>query len=118
VKRHAYADPLAEPGATDLTVHVDFAKLAAAARSKGARVHGPTRQGAFLRALGIEERAARLKSRATPAQAAEIEAALARLAGPEPEGMGELFKALGIAHPALAAIPGFALAQDATKVIA
>jgi NADH dehydrogenase [ubiquinone] 1 alpha subcomplex assembly factor 7 len=118
MKRHAYADPLAEPGAADLTVHVDFAKLAAAAGSTGARLHGPVGQGAFLRALGIEQRAARLKSRATPAQATDIETALARLTGSGPGGMGELFKALCVAHPSLATIPGFTPARDATKVLA
>jgi NADH dehydrogenase [ubiquinone] 1 alpha subcomplex assembly factor 7 len=108
VKRHAYADPLAEPGAADLTVHVDFAKLAVSAKAKGGAVHGPVPQGAFLRALGIDARAARLKARATPAQAADIDAALARLTESGPRGMGELFKAMCVAHPDLAEIPGFA----------
>jgi NADH dehydrogenase [ubiquinone] 1 alpha subcomplex assembly factor 7 len=115
VRRHAFADPLAEPGAADLTVHVDFAKLAAAAKTRGAAVHGPVLQGAFLRALGIEARAARLKGRATPAQAAEIDSALARLTEPGPQGMGELFKAMCIAHPNLARIPGFVLPDIAAE---
>jgi NADH dehydrogenase [ubiquinone] 1 alpha subcomplex assembly factor 7 len=107
VKGHAYADPLAEPGAADVTAHVDFAKLKAAAEANGAAVHGPLPQRDFLRALGIEARAARLKGRARPTQAADIDAALARLTGPGPDGMGELFKAMCVAHHDLAHIPGF-----------
>jgi NADH dehydrogenase [ubiquinone] 1 alpha subcomplex assembly factor 7 len=111
VKRHAYADPLAEPGAADLTVHVDFARLADAAKAGGAARHGPVPQGGVLRALGIEARAARLKARATPSQAAGIDAAIERLTGPGADGMGELFKAMCVAHPDLQGIPGFAPAQ-------
>jgi NADH dehydrogenase [ubiquinone] 1 alpha subcomplex assembly factor 7 len=107
VKRHAYADPLAEPGAADLTVHVDFAKIAAAARAEGAAVHGPVTQGAFLRALGIAARAAVLKARATAAQGADIDRALARVTEAGRAGMGELFKAICIAAPGLPPPPGF-----------
>jgi SAM-dependent MidA family methyltransferase len=110
VRRHAYANPLAEPGEADLTVHVDFSKLARAATAAGAAVHGPVPQGAFLRSLGIEARAAALKRRATPAQAHDIDAALARLTGAGPGGMGELFKALCITDPDLPPPPGLAKA--------
>jgi SAM-dependent MidA family methyltransferase len=57
VRDHAYADPLATPGEADLTAHVDFAALAAAARAAGAATAGPVGQGEFLRGLGIETRA-------------------------------------------------------------
>ena len=64
VRRHAFADPLAEPGEADLTAHVDFAALAEAARAAGARPctarrrratsssarHRTTRRGAEARA--------------------------------------------------------------------
>jgi SAM-dependent MidA family methyltransferase len=107
VKRHAFADPLAEPGETDLTVHVDFARVAAAASDRGAAVHGPVAQGDFLRALGIEARARALQARARAAQAADIASALERLTDEAPSGMGGLFKVLAIAHPQLDAVPGF-----------
>jgi NADH dehydrogenase [ubiquinone] 1 alpha subcomplex assembly factor 7 len=107
VHAHAYADPLAEPGGADLTVHVDFAKLADVARAQGGRVHGPISQRDFLLALGIEARAERLKAGATPAQARDIDAALARLTAPGAREMGELFKAMCIAHPHLGISPGF-----------
>lgn len=103
---HAYADPLAAPGEADLTCHVDFAALALAAREAGAVVHGPADQGDFLIALGLRERAARLMMRADDAQAAAIEAAVARLTDDRPEGMGRLFKVMAIAAPALDQLPG------------
>ena len=106
LKDHAFANPLSDPGEADLTAHVPFGRLADAARSEGALVHGPARQGDFLRALGIEERAAALKGRADPAQAASVDAALHRLTAPGATGMGDLFKVLGLSDQSLAALPG------------
>ena len=105
VRGHRYADPLADPGESDLTTQVDFAALARTARREGARTHGPIPQGEFLRRLGIAQRAARLKQKATPQQAADIDSALARLTAADQ--MGELFKVLAIADAKLAALPGF-----------
>ncbi len=94
VRGHAYHPALRDPGSADLTSHVDFAAFAAAARAAGARVHGPVTQRDFLRALGIEARAARLRERATPAQAATIESSVHRLIdGAE---MGTLFKVIAL----------------------
>jgi NADH dehydrogenase [ubiquinone] 1 alpha subcomplex assembly factor 7 len=107
VGRHAFADPLASPGEVDLTAQVDFAALARTAQGAGARVYGPVAQGEFLRRLGIEARAAALRAAATATQAADIDAALARLAGAGPDTMGELFKAIAFADPRLGALPGF-----------
>ena len=107
VGRHDFADPLATPGEVDLTAHVDFAALAQTASDAGARVHGPISQGDFLRRLGIEARAAALRAKAAAAQAADIDAALARLTGSGRESMGVLFKAMAFADPTLAALPGF-----------
>ena len=107
VRAHAYADPLADPGEADLTAHVDFALLARAARIAGATVHGPVPQGDFLRALGIDARAAALKQRATQAQGDAIDAAVARITGSGEGQMGELFKVLALAAPDLPLLPGF-----------
>ena len=106
LSRHAYADPLANPGEQDLTTHVDFAAVARAARAGGAAVHGPVGQGAFLRALGIVERAERLAARASPEAASAVALALARLIGEGTGQMGALFKAVGLAEPGLSALPG------------
>ena len=105
VKRHRRHGVLDDPGSADLTAHVDFSALARAARQAGADAFGPVPQGRFLRALGIEARAARLQRDASTEQQVEIDSALHRLIGAH--GMGALFKALAIAHPALGAPPGF-----------
>ena len=105
VRRHEFADPLADPGTADLTTQVDFAALVRCAQREGAVPHGPLGQGEFLRRLGIAQRAARLRANATPQQAADIVAALTRLTAPDQ--MGELFKVLAIADPKLGALPGF-----------
>jgi SAM-dependent MidA family methyltransferase len=107
VRGHTFADPLENPGEADLTAQVDFAAVATWAQRQGAATQGPVAQGAFLRRLGIEQRAARLKANATPQLAADIDAALARLT--VPDQMGELFKVLAIAHPKLGPLPGFDL---------
>jgi SAM-dependent MidA family methyltransferase len=107
VKRHAFSDPLSEPGEADLTVHVDFARLTEAARSWGAAVHGSIPQSDFLRALGIEARAKALQANATADQAADVESALHRLTDAAPAGMGSLFKVIAISHPNLTGLPGF-----------
>jgi SAM-dependent MidA family methyltransferase len=107
VAAHRFVDPLAAPGEADLTAHLDFQAVREAAVREGAHVHGPLPQGEFLRRLGIEERARRLKAHATAAQAQEIDAALARLTGLGPTGMGELFKVMAFAHPRFGTLPGF-----------
>jgi NADH dehydrogenase [ubiquinone] 1 alpha subcomplex assembly factor 7 len=106
VRGHRFADVLAEPGEADLTAHVDFAALRADAERAGTHVYGSIEQGLFLQRLGITQRAARLKT-ATPAKADAIDAALARLTGPGPAGMGRLFKALALCDPTLGPLPGF-----------
>ncbi len=104
IRAHAPADPLAPPGSVDLTAHVDFAAIAAAGNAAGAAVHGPLPQGVFLQRLGLMSRAAML-ARAAPRQAGLILSGAERLVAPE--GMGRLFKALCLCHPALPAPPGF-----------
>jgi len=99
------ADPLADPGAADLTAHVDFAALAEAARSAGAATQGPEAQGLFLARLGLFQRTDRLARGLPPRQAAALLDAARRLA--EPDQMGRLFKALAICHPCLPTLAGF-----------
>ncbi|HEX3406045.1 MAG TPA: SAM-dependent methyltransferase [Caulobacteraceae bacterium] len=89
---HRKVCPLAAPGEADLTVHADFPAVLAAARSAGAHA-GLLTQGAFLRRLGIETRAAAL-ARARPDRADVVGRQLERLTAPD--RMGELFKAAAI----------------------
>jgi NADH dehydrogenase [ubiquinone] 1 alpha subcomplex assembly factor 7 len=105
VRRHQKHGLLADPGAADLAAHVDFGALARAAREAGAAVYGPIPQNTLLERLGITPRAAALARNATPAQAADLDAATERLL--HLEQMGTLFKALAIAAPTLPAPPGF-----------
>jgi SAM-dependent MidA family methyltransferase len=101
VAKHAFANPLKNAGLADVTAHVDFQALARAAEDVGARAHGPVEQGAFLNRLGIENRAQALMKNATEDGQKLIAAGLARLTGPSPEGMGSLFKVLGVSHPSI-----------------
>jgi SAM-dependent MidA family methyltransferase len=109
VSKHAYVDPLAEPGEADLTAHVDFAALARAARAEGAKVMGPVTQAHFLLQLGIERRAQTLMKKATPEQAQAILDAFDRLTGVKDprRQMGGLFKVMAVTHPDMPDLPGF-----------
>lgn len=93
VKDHQFADPFEDPGARDLTAHVNFLEIANLARMRDLRVSGPIDQGAWLSALGINQRAASL-AEASPERSDEIFAARSRLV--DGSEMGSLFKVLAI----------------------
>jgi SAM-dependent MidA family methyltransferase len=104
LRRHKKCDALAEPGAADLTAHVDFRALSDLARAAGLDVAGPATQSAFLRALGVEARAQTLQS-ANPHRKDEIDKALHRLTAPNQ--MGDLFKVICLSSPGLPPAAGF-----------
>jgi len=55
-RRHtAHENPLVHVGEQDITTHIDFTDLEAAAEDEGFCVHGPVRQSAFLYALGLPQ---------------------------------------------------------------
>jgi len=92
LRGHAFADPFADPGAADLTAHVDFAALARAApRLTASRL---TPQGVWLDRLGITQRAARLAETLQGAERVSHLAAHRRLT--HPAEMGNLFKVLAL----------------------
>ena len=101
---HSFADVLAEAGENDLSAHVDFAALGAAAKHGGAAVFGPRGQGEFLADLGIIGRAEQLM-KTNPASAQNLFAAVDRLIGPDQ--MGILFKAMALMPPSVEKPPGF-----------
>jgi NADH dehydrogenase [ubiquinone] 1 alpha subcomplex assembly factor 7 len=103
LRQHAYADPLSDPGLADLTAHVDFAALAAAAQPARATF---TTQGAFLAALGIDARAAALADRLQGDALISHHKALHRLTAPDQ--MGQLFKVLALSPPDQPPLPGTA----------
>ncbi|HEX8445142.1 MAG TPA: SAM-dependent methyltransferase [Sphingomonas sp.] len=94
VRAHGFVDPFQDPGEADITAHVDFTALAAAAVPLVAS--GPVDQGEWLLRLGIATRAAAL-ARAAPDQADAIVAAYRRLTAAE--DMGRLFKVLALTAP-------------------
>lgn len=102
VRRHDHEDVLANPGEADLTSHVDFAVLAAVARSHGLAAHMAT-QGEFLLGMGLLERAGRLGAKADEAERERISEAVERLAGPQ--AMGDLFKVLAVLPASIAVAP-------------
>lgn len=105
VRGHRFADVLADPGAADLSAHVDFADLKREAVAAGLKAFGPMPQGEFLLKLGLGERRESLLRRATQAQAEAITSAAARLV--DPRQMGVLFKALALTNAGLAPPPPF-----------
>jgi SAM-dependent MidA family methyltransferase len=105
MRGHGYAPVLANPGEQDLTAHVDFEAVAAAARDAGASVTPLVSQGEWLLRLGIEAREQSL-SRANPERADDIFGAFERLASRGQ--MGELFKVIGLHSPDWPAPAGFA----------
>jgi NADH dehydrogenase [ubiquinone] 1 alpha subcomplex assembly factor 7 len=98
VKDHAFADPLEAPGEADISSHVNFEVLAAAAKTTGLAVAPLADQGEWLLKLGLGERARKL-AKANPAEAANIARAIERLTSPEQ--MGTLFKVLCAHSPGL-----------------
>ncbi|MEP9389515.1 class I SAM-dependent methyltransferase [Mesorhizobium sp. KR9-304] len=103
IRKHRSEGVFDSPGEADLTSHVDFSALAAAARSHGLDAHLST-QARFLLGMGLLERAGRLGQTADEAARKKISADVERLAGPGQ--MGDLFKVLAIL-PAGAVSPPF-----------
>ncbi len=95
VRGHTFANPFEEPGERDLTCHVDFATLTAAAQGAGCAAWGPVGQGRWLTALGIDARAAALGPKVAPDRARLV------------EDMGELFRVLAVTAPGWPAPAGF-----------
>ncbi|MCZ6746414.1 MAG: SAM-dependent methyltransferase, partial [Acidobacteria bacterium] len=90
-RHRANEDLLARAGHQDITAHVDFTALSAAAADVGFREAGMTSQMKFLLAMGLAERIEALESE----DLAEKERVIRRLgmtALIKPGGMGEMFK--------------------------
>ncbi len=103
VKSHSFAGVMNDPGNSDLSAHVDFAALSAAARRGGASVAGPVSQGDFLDGLGIRQRADALAN-VRGADPEKIYRQVARLI--DDDQMGTLFKVISILPPNAPKPPG------------
>jgi SAM-dependent MidA family methyltransferase len=104
VRGHAFAPMLADPGEQDLTAHVDFETLTAAACAAGAAATPLVAQGEWLNRLGIGARAAELAT-TNPGRADELASAVTRLTSRDE--MGELFKVVAFHAPDWPAPAGF-----------
>jgi NADH dehydrogenase [ubiquinone] 1 alpha subcomplex assembly factor 7 len=105
VRGHRYVPILVDPGEQDLTSHVDFEALGAAAADAGAKVTSVVTQGDWLNRLGIGARAAALAT-ANPDRIPELEDAVDRLC--HEDRMGQLFKVMAIHSPDWPAPAGLA----------
>lgn len=103
-KNGEQVDPLAYPGEADLTVDVDFARLAKLAEAAGLTVSGPVTQGEFLGKLGLQERLNAL-IKTNPDQADTLFAGAQKLV--DPAEMGTRFKVICISTSSLPKPAGF-----------
>lgn len=92
MRAHGFTDILKEPGLADLTSHVDFGALTQIAKSAGMNVSPLAKQGEFLLAKGLIERAGQLGHNCSPEIQEQLTQQAERLA--LPEEMGDLFKIL------------------------
>ena len=111
-RHHSHPDPFHLPGLQDVTVHVDFTAIIAAADAAGLDLLGYTSQGRFLLNCGILD----LLAREQPGTLEYIRASGAINKMLMPHEMGELFKVIaigrGIARPSL----GFATGDQSRRL--
>jgi SAM-dependent MidA family methyltransferase len=94
-RHHAHSDPFFLPGLQDITSHVDFSAIAAAAREGGLELAGYISQAQFLVNCGITEVMSR-----TPSEDRAKFLPLANQANRlmSPAEMGELFKVIALSR--------------------
>jgi len=111
-RHHAHPDPFYLPGLQDVTVHVDFTAVIAAAHAGGLDLLGYTSQGQFLLNCGILDRLAEL-----PIDTPEyIRAAGAVGKLLMPHEMGELFKVIAIGRGLDELLCGFATGDQGRRL--
>lgn len=96
--------PLEAPGVCDLTVDVDFGRLARLAAAAGLDVAGPAPQGLFLLGLGAQARLNQLVAADADHADTVYEAARKLI---DPNEMGARFKAICLSSQGLAMPAGF-----------
>jgi len=111
-RHHSHPDPFYLPGLQDVTVHVDFTAVIAAAHPAGLDLLGYTSQGQFLLNCGILERLAEIASD-TPAY---IRAAGAVNKLLMPHEMGELFKVIALGRGIDEALCGFGSGDQSRRL--
>jgi len=101
--KHRFDDVLAHSGQADLTAHVNFEALAAAAVRGGAAALPALTQGDFLLRSGLLERAGALGTGKSHDEQEKIRDAVERLAAPGQ--MGDIFKVLAVTNSGLSFPP-------------
>lgn len=90
-RHHSHADPLALPGLQDITSHIDFSAIAAAATESGLDLLGYAPQARFLMNCGLLEHLGRIDPQDVRSYAPAC-AGVQKLVSPAE--MGELFKVI------------------------
>jgi len=103
-RHRAHGDPFLNPGEQDITAHVDFSALAAAARAAGLEMLGYATQAQFLVNCGITEVLAQANLD-NALHYAPIAAEAQQLLSPAE--MGELFKVLAVGRGVAGPLLGF-----------
>lgn len=111
-RHHAHPDPFYLPGLQDVTVHVDFTAIIAAAHGSGLELLGYASQGQFLLNCGILDRLAELPN-ATPAYIRASGAVNKLLM---PHEMGELFKVIAIGRGIDEGLCGFSSGDQSRRL--
>ena len=111
-RHHAHTDPFYLPGLQDVTVHVDFTAIIAAAHAAGLELLGYTSQGQFLLNCGILDRLGALPN-ATPEYIRQAGAVNKLLM---PHEMGELFKVIAIGRGIDETLLGFAQGDQSRRL--
>lgn len=111
-RHHAHPDPFYLPGLQDVTVHVDFTAVIAAAHTSGLDLLGYTSQGQFLLNCGILDRLAELPID-TP-EYVRAAGAVGKLL--MPHEMGELFKVIAVGRGLGGALCGFATGDQSRRL--
>ena len=104
-RHHAHPDPFYLPGLQDVTVHVDFTAVIAAAHASGLELLGYTNQGQFLINCGILDCLAQIPVD-TP-DYLRASAAVGKLL--MPHEMGELFKVMALGRGIETSLLGFTM---------
>ncbi len=111
-RHHSHSDPFYLPGLQDVTVHVDFTAIIAAAHASGLDLLGYTSQGQFLMNCGLLDCLARIPQ-ATP-DYFRASAAAGKLL--MPHEMGELFKVIAMGRNIDAPLLGFASGDQSRRL--
>lgn len=111
-RHHSHPDPFYLPGLQDVTVHVDFTAIIAAADAAGLDLLGYLSQGQFLLNCGILD----LLAREQPGTLDYIRASGAINKMLLPHEMGELFKVIAIGRGIVRPLLGFATGDQSRRL--